>query len=42
MYYIVEQVDENTRYMDLNNRLKEDLKEKYDVSDFPNHKIQEK
>ena len=33
---------QRNKYIRQYNRLKEDLKEKYDVSDFPNYKIQEK
>lgn len=34
--------EQRNKYIRQYNRLKEDLKEKYDVSDFPNYKIQEK
>ena len=33
---------QRNKYIRQYNRLKEDLKEKYDVSDFPDYKIQEK
>lgn len=33
---------QRNKYIRQYTRLKEDLKEKYDVSDFPNYKIQEK
>ena len=33
---------QRNKYIRQYNRLKESLKEKYDVSDFPNYKIQEK
>ena len=34
--------EKRNKYIKQYNRLKEDLKEKYDISDFPNYKIQEK
>lgn len=34
--------EQRNKYIRQYNKLKEDLKEKYDVSDFPDYKIQEK
>ena len=34
--------EQRNKYIRQYNRLKEDLKQKYDVSDFPDYKIQEK